>query len=201
MRRPLEVIRPEPTDPDDENPRHPLSYLLSLEQIGPRRTQFDLEEFPELPSMRNENWYSDITDVDGVTKVEFRFPLGRAELKKISIDGAVEIVKRFWLRPVLPEENRKYHFDFEVELINRGQHPIDIGYRLDGPTGLPLEGWWYSYKTHPTSFGGVEAHASQAQAVAATGASERVGVSDLAQRVSKLEAEVAELREQLKTSQ
>ncbi len=47
----------------------------------------------------------------------------------------------------------------------------------------------------------VEAHASQAQAVAATGASERVGVSDLAQRVSKLEAEVAELREQLKTSQ
>ncbi len=47
----------------------------------------------------------------------------------------------------------------------------------------------------------VEAHASQAQAVAATGASERVGVSDLAQRASKLEAEVAELREQLKTSQ
>ena len=47
----------------------------------------------------------------------------------------------------------------------------------------------------------VEAHASQAQAVAATGASERVSVSDLAQRVSSLEAEVAELREQLKTSQ
>ena len=47
----------------------------------------------------------------------------------------------------------------------------------------------------------VEAHASQAQAVAATGASERVSVSDLAQRVSRLEAEVAELREQLKTSQ
>ena len=43
----------------------------------------------------------------------------------------------------------------------------------------------------------VEAHASQAMA---TGTSERVSVSELAQRVSRLEAEVAELKEQLKTS-
>ena len=46
----------------------------------------------------------------------------------------------------------------------------------------------------------VEALASQAQAVMATGNSERVNVSDLAQRISRLEAEVAELKEQLKTS-
>ncbi len=45
----------------------------------------------------------------------------------------------------------------------------------------------------------VEAHASQARAAMATGTSERISVSDLAQRVSRLEAEVAELREQLKT--
>ena len=47
----------------------------------------------------------------------------------------------------------------------------------------------------------VEAHAIQAQAAKATGASERVSVSELAQRVSKLEAEVAELKQQLKMSQ
>ncbi len=46
----------------------------------------------------------------------------------------------------------------------------------------------------------VEAHASQAQAAMAGGTSERVSVSELAQRVSRLEAEVAELKEQLKTS-
>ena len=46
----------------------------------------------------------------------------------------------------------------------------------------------------------VEAHASQAQSVMATGNSERVNVSDLAERISRLEAEVAELKEQLKTS-
>ena len=46
----------------------------------------------------------------------------------------------------------------------------------------------------------VAAHATQAQATKTAGASERVSMSELAQRVSDLEAEVAELREQLKTS-
>jgi hypothetical protein len=42
----------------------------------------------------------------------------------------------------------------------------------------------------------VEAHASQAQAARATGTSKSVSTSELEQRVSKLEAEVAELKEQ-----
>ena len=46
----------------------------------------------------------------------------------------------------------------------------------------------------------VEAHASQAQAAMATGSSERVNVSELTQRVNRLEAEVAEIKALLKTS-
>lgn len=46
----------------------------------------------------------------------------------------------------------------------------------------------------------VEAHAIQAQAAKAARTSERVSVSELAQRVSKLEVEVAELKEQLANS-
>jgi uncharacterized protein YceH (UPF0502 family) len=45
-----------------------------------------------------------------------------------------------------------------------------------------------------------EAYASQAQAAKATGTSERISVSELAQRVSTLETEVAELKEQLARS-
>jgi len=44
----------------------------------------------------------------------------------------------------------------------------------------------------------VDAHAHQAQAAKAAGTSERVSVSELAQRVSALEADVAELKERLK---
>jgi len=46
----------------------------------------------------------------------------------------------------------------------------------------------------------VEAHATHARAARTEGATERVSLSELAQRVSNLEAEVAELREQIKTS-
>jgi hypothetical protein len=46
----------------------------------------------------------------------------------------------------------------------------------------------------------VEAHASQAQAVMVTGTPDRASVSELAQRISRLEAEVAEIKEQLKKS-
>lgn len=46
----------------------------------------------------------------------------------------------------------------------------------------------------------VEAHTSQAQATIDTESSERGSISELAQRVSRLEAEVAELKEQLKAS-
>ncbi len=45
----------------------------------------------------------------------------------------------------------------------------------------------------------VEAHAIQAQAAKAAGSSDRASVSELTERVSKLETEVAELKEQLKT--
>jgi hypothetical protein len=46
----------------------------------------------------------------------------------------------------------------------------------------------------------IEAHARQAQVVAAAGPSGRSSVSELEQRVSNLEAAVAELNEQLKNS-
>ena len=46
----------------------------------------------------------------------------------------------------------------------------------------------------------IEAHASQPQAKTAGKSSERVSTTELEQRVSKLEAEVAELRELLRTS-
>ncbi len=46
----------------------------------------------------------------------------------------------------------------------------------------------------------VEAHVSQARAAGSAGASGRSSVSDLEQRVSALEAEVAELRQQIRAS-
>lgn len=153
-RRPLEVIRPERMPNGSLELQQP-SYLLTLHQVRQRMTDFGQEEIPNLPSLRTSNWAAQLVDENGVKKVEFRFPLSTPTLKKIGVDGALEVVKRFWLEPRSEEDpQRDYHFGFEVEVINKGSESIDVGYRLDGPTGLPLEGWWYSYKTHPTKWSG-----------------------------------------------
>ena len=45
-----------------------------------------------------------------------------------------------------------YHLQLELEIRNRGAAPQQVAYRLDGPSGLPLEGWWYVTKIHPKMF-------------------------------------------------
>ena len=39
-----------------------------------------------------------------------------------------------------------YDVQLEVEIRNTGEAPRSLAYRLDGPTGMPLEGWWFAHK-------------------------------------------------------
>ena len=39
-----------------------------------------------------------------------------------------------------------------VEVENNGAEPREVAYRLDGPTGLPIEGAWYASKISPNGF-------------------------------------------------
>jgi YidC/Oxa1 family membrane protein insertase len=48
--------------------------------------------------------------------------------------------------------DRSYHIGFTIEIFNQGEKAISTAYRLEGPTGLPIEGWWYTTKTHPKLF-------------------------------------------------
>ena len=157
-RHPLEVIQPEPPLPTAAQPQHPLSYLMTLAQVGTRRLKFDEQELPELPSLTQEYWQGQAIDGPDGPGVEFSFDLGPAELQKLGLSGPLRIVKRFRLAH-LPESEprdtalRTYHLTYDIEIHNRGSQPLELSYRVDGPTGLPLEGWWYTYKTHPTKFG------------------------------------------------
>ncbi len=158
IRRPLEVVRPELLpNGSDELQQH--SYLLTLHQISHRSTSYGEDELKGLPSLMKSNWLAEVSVVDEMPTVEFRFPMPASTLKEIGINGSLEVVKRFSIRSheateETTENERKYHFDFDVEFVNKGSENLEVGYRVDGPTGLPLEGWWYSYKTHPSSFAG-----------------------------------------------
>jgi YidC/Oxa1 family membrane protein insertase len=80
------------------------------------------------------------------TTVEFTRPIGELGLT---------MVKRYTLAPV-PAESRGqenfpgYHLQLEIELRNVSAEPLLVSYRLDGPTGMTTEGWWYAHKISRT---------------------------------------------------
>jgi YidC/Oxa1 family membrane protein insertase len=138
-RRPLELIRPEQSDP--------LSLLLTLQQIDGKKIaeEENKEENVEIGrelqgiSLRKANWRVTAPDQ---THVEFRRALP---------EQGLEIIKTYRLAKV-PEESQAdadypaYNLEFEIEIRNVGGAARKVAYRLDGPNGLPTEGSWYASK-------------------------------------------------------
>ncbi len=46
-----------------------------------------------------------------------------------------------------------YSIDMSVQVDNMADQPQDLAYRLEGPNGITLEGWWYSNKISPNFSG------------------------------------------------
>jgi YidC/Oxa1 family membrane protein insertase len=138
-RRPLDVVRPEAADP--------LSFLMTINGIDGKAIAQGEEELPGV-TMRTENWK--VLPRETPDEVAFQWTLP---------DEKLEIVKRFRLLKI-PSEKIKdanypgYNLDLSIAIRNRGDKERNVAYRLDGPTGLPREGYWYSYKISPNFWGG-----------------------------------------------
>ena len=157
VHRPLELIRPEPLYPSELNPAHPLSYRLTLSPKTQLRGQKGHEG---IEAMLVENWEMTPISDGKLPGVEFRYRVAADRFPELKLKSDLLVIKRFRLAKRNPQDEamqetgRLYHLDFDFEIKNLGDTPAEVGYQLDGPTGLPLEGWWYTYKTHPKSFGG-----------------------------------------------
>ncbi len=143
-RRPLEILRPE-----SENVRlrtgtvpadypNPPSFLYTLQQVGNRKIAAEASELAGV-ALRDARWR--ITSHDA-TSVTFRRTIPQYNL---------EAVKRYSLRPVPPSDQANpnypgYGLQLDLELKNLAASDQQVVYRLDGPNGLPLEGWWYANK-------------------------------------------------------
>ena len=162
-RRPLEVIRPEAenvwmrTKKLNKKVTSPPSFQFTFEKLGEAQLlSFEKveellgeaeenDEKAEIPeelagvSLRSGNW--EITDRDD-TSVTFR---------KVLPKFNVEVQKTYRLQPV-PEAELKnknypgYGLTLDLVVRNLGDHVLPLRYRLDGPNGLPVEGWWYANK-------------------------------------------------------
>jgi YidC/Oxa1 family membrane protein insertase len=142
-RRPLEVIRPEGSDPP--------SFLLTLQQVkgedigtqvlarDDHDESLDVGEELAGVDLWTGNW--EVREADQ-THVVF----GRVLPK-----WGLEITKSYRLAKV-PAESigdanyKAYHLVLDVKIRNVGELERMVAYQLDGPTGLPAEGAWYAYK-------------------------------------------------------
>ena len=139
-RRPLEVVRPEfrtqpVVDPEAE-PCDPFSFRLSLEtRDGGKRT----EPLLEIPGqeLADRDWQSEAAADGSMVRFTRRLP------------GGLTVAKEYRL-VTAPADDQPgvaagpgQRLELVVELTG-GDRPTRLAYALDGPTGLPTEGWWYA---------------------------------------------------------
>ena len=144
IRKPLDVIRPEPENillyservPADLV-RHP-SLELSLRKVGPN------EPADAILKKANQQLATGVWTVDDSISDQLTFSMVLPEL-------GLEVIKRFAIAKVPADEAKDtkfkaYHLDFDVEIRNLLATPQLVSYELQGPNGLPIEGFWYSQK-------------------------------------------------------
>ncbi len=152
---PLSLVQPE-IQPRSGRPS-PLSFLFTLESLGDASVQRGEEEIAKLPNLRDSNWQVRGLDDPSGPGVEFTYALTDNDLRAVGSQGSLELIKRYRLAKTPPQNLvdssfPSYHLQLELEFRNRGEQPQQLAYRLDGPNGLPLEGWWYLSKIHPRMF-------------------------------------------------
>ncbi|XZE55592.1 YidC/Oxa1 family insertase periplasmic-domain containing protein [Planctomycetaceae bacterium SH139] len=144
---PLDLVRAADTAGADQvqgNLSRPSS-LLTLSHVGSTSIRTGQLELPQLVSQHNTSWEISQQDADGF--IEFELPLPENIISQAGGSGAVELARSYRLEPA------SYHIDLNFEIRNRGETPQKLGYRLEGPNGLTLEGWWYSTKISPNFSG------------------------------------------------
>jgi YidC/Oxa1 family membrane protein insertase len=150
-RRPLEVIRPEAENvllrtkklPDDF--KAPSSFLFTLQEVDKSKIAADAESLPGV-DLHDANWriVPNAGGEQAASSVAFE--------RRVPKYGFV-ITKRYHLakaseQPVAEGGMPAYDLTMEISVRNEGQDPHDVAYRLDGPNGLPIEGWWYAQKVN-----------------------------------------------------
>jgi YidC/Oxa1 family membrane protein insertase len=145
-RRPLEVVRPEhraePVADPDGDTHDPLSFLLSLERRDGRTRR---ESAADLSG-------HELADVDWTTAPTAD---GSGVRFTRSLPGGLTIAKEYRIAaPPDAAQETGYRLGLTVEVRSPERETV-IVYALDGPTGLPTEGWWYAQRVGPEMFGGL----------------------------------------------
>jgi len=137
-RHPLSLIQPEFSDLANPATPDPLSFLMTLQTIDADSLPIN-DDPAELAGvdLRKANWQV-VQDPAKPNEIEFRAVVAAQK---------IEVIKRYRLDPVAAAETDTapaYTLGLHVELKNTSDQQRALAYRLDGPNGLPVEGFWYA---------------------------------------------------------
>ena len=152
---PLQVIQPERFSYLDEtSPLQELSFLTTLSKVGnidKSTSGFSRREIDRIPSLFESNWVVEYDEAKP-DEVAFSLTLDEADLKDLANAQPLKITKRFRLAKIDEQDdthNPAYHVTMNVEVQNLGEESTNVALEQRGPTGLPLEGFWYVRKGTP----------------------------------------------------
>ncbi len=133
MRSPMEVIRPTPDELLTETMKQRRSFQFSLKQKV-------MGEWPDIDKgMGTANWKAHKSDDPATESIDFTY-----DLPKLADGSQFQVIKRY----SLPADPGDFHVNMELEIRNLGLAKSSVNFELWGPTGLPIEGWWYQQKIH-----------------------------------------------------
>jgi len=127
------------------------SFRTTLATLNATRIPAGKSAIPALRSTLERDWKLVPLEVPGGDGVEFRFPM--QEYLKDTATPNLELVKRYRLLPA-SDSSDGFLLDLETTVENQNQEPVSLSLRQEGPTGLSLEGWWYSVKISQSFFTG-----------------------------------------------
>ncbi|MCE5302885.1 MAG: membrane protein insertase YidC [Planctomycetaceae bacterium] len=145
----------------------PLFLTLPCNESGERLTAADIRRI--VVRVRTEEQESGQTgafaELDGVnlrhgTWRLIEHDVDHAVFRRTLPQFGLELTKIYRLVRV-PEASQQnddfpaYHLEFDVEIRNVSGEARTVAYRLDGPTGLPTEGYWYATRVTRTGGSGL----------------------------------------------
>jgi len=141
---PLDLIRLSESGGADEiaGNINRASCLMTLARIGKSSILSGGREVPQLISQHNTVWEREAT-IDARGQIDFRLSLPASITAQAGGAGAIDLQRSYQLA------KEKYSLDLTMRVVNRADVPQELQYRLEGPNGLTLEGWWYSTKISP----------------------------------------------------
>ena len=127
-----------------------LSCLVTLGQVNRKKISSGEAAIEGIPDPAELNWEHATRSSDDEHRVDFHVDLSAKELETIGGD-AVRLHRSYRLMP------GSYTIDMSVAIENLAEDPQQLAYRLEGPNGVTLEGWWYSTRISQKMFSGAAA--------------------------------------------